>query len=89
MVYVHQKRLLTKKVSNIQEVKARGGRLIVIATEGDDQFNEIADDVIYIPFASNELTPLISVVPLQLLSYHIALKLGVMDQLVIWQKVLL
>ena len=65
-----------KMMSNIQEVKARGGRLIVIATEGDDQFNEIADDIIYIPLASNELTPLISVVPLQLLSYHIALKLG-------------
>ena len=64
-----------KMVSNIQEVKARGGRLIIIATESDTDITDFADDVIYIPEASAELTPLLSVSPLQLLSYHIALQL--------------
>ena len=63
-------------MSNIQEVNARGGRLILVATEGDESVKELTDDVIYIPAASDELTPLLSVIPLQQMSYHIALKLG-------------
>ncbi|MGA0241875.1 MAG: glutamine--fructose-6-phosphate transaminase (isomerizing) [Candidatus Marinamargulisbacteria bacterium] len=65
-----------KMMSNIQEVKARGGRLIMIGTEGDDALSDGSDDVIYIPAASDELTPLLTVIPLQIMSYYIAVQLG-------------
>ena len=65
-----------KVVSNIQEVKARGGRLIAIVTEGDTTVKELADYCIEIPNCFEELTPLLSNIPLQLLSYHIALLRG-------------
>lgn len=65
-----------KMMSNIQEVKARGGRLIAVATEGDEHIKDFADNVVYIPQVSDELSPLLSVIPLQQMSYHIALKLG-------------
>ena len=63
-------------VSNIQEVKARGGRLIAIVTEGDKTVKKLADYCIEIPNCFEELTPLVSNIPLQLLSYHIALMRG-------------
>ena len=62
-----------KVVSNIQEVKARGGKLIAIVTEGDNEVKSIADHCIEIPKCFREITPLLSIIPLQLLSYHIAL----------------
>ena len=65
-----------KVVSNIQEVKARGGRLIAIVTEGDKTVKEIADYCIEIPSCFEELMPLLSIIPLQLLSYHIAVLRG-------------
>ncbi|MBT3611780.1 MAG: glutamine--fructose-6-phosphate transaminase (isomerizing) [Flavobacteriales bacterium] len=65
-----------KVVSNIQEVKARGGRLIAIVTEGDKTVKELADDCIEIPSCLEQLTPLLTNIPLQLLSYHIALMRG-------------
>ena len=65
-----------KVLSNIQEVKARGGRLIAIVTEGDIEVKSIADHCIEIPKCFRELTPLLTVIPLQLLSYHIAVMLG-------------
>ena len=65
-----------KIVSNIQEVKARGGRLIAIVTEGDKTVKELADYCIEIPKCFNELTPLLANIPLQLLAYHIALLRG-------------
>ena len=65
-----------KVVSNIQEVKARGGRLIAIVTEGDKTVKGLADYCIEIPNCFEELTPLLSNIPLQLLSYHIALLRG-------------
>ena len=65
-----------KVVSNIQEVKARGGRLIAIVTEGDKTVKELADHCIEIPSCFEELAPLLSNIPLQLLSYHIALLRG-------------
>jgi glucosamine--fructose-6-phosphate aminotransferase (isomerizing) len=65
-----------KVVSNIQEVKARGGRLIAIVTEGDTEVKSIADHCIEIPKCFREITPLLSIIPLQLLSYHIALMRG-------------
>ena len=62
-----------KVVSNIQEVKARGGKLIAIVTEGDTEVKPIADYCIEIPKCFREITPLLTIIPLQLLSYHIAL----------------
>ncbi len=61
-----------KVVSNIQEVKARKGKLIAIVTEGDDQVNNIADHTIEIPDTDEHLVPLLATIPFQLLSYHIA-----------------
>jgi len=65
-----------KIVSNIQEVKARKGNLIAIVTEGDTQIKEMADHIIEIPKTSEEFTPILSVIPLQLLAYHIAVYRG-------------
>ncbi len=64
-----------KVVSNIQEVKARKGRVIAIATEGDDHIKTMADHVIYIPYCEECFLPLLAIVPLQLLSYNIAVML--------------
>lgn len=65
-----------KMVSNMQEIKARGGPLIAIATEGNEEIKEIADDVIYIPKTLEMLTPLLSVVPLQLFAYYFGVMRG-------------
>jgi len=65
-----------KVVSNIQEVKARKGVVIAIVTEGDEIIKEIADYTIEIPAIEEPLTPLLSVIPLQLLAYHIAVMRG-------------
>jgi glucosamine--fructose-6-phosphate aminotransferase (isomerizing) len=65
-----------KVVSNIQEVKARKGKIIAIVTEGDTEVKKIADYVIEIPETDEILVPLVSVIPLQLLSYHIAVMRG-------------
>lgn len=65
-----------KVVSNIQEVKARKGKVIAIVTEGDTVVNQMADHTIEIPETSDFLVPLISVIPLQLLSYHVAVMRG-------------
>ncbi|WP_299337624.1 glutamine--fructose-6-phosphate transaminase (isomerizing) [uncultured Psychroserpens sp.] len=65
-----------KVVSNIQEIKSRKGKIIGIVTEGDKQVKELADHVIEVPETIESLTPLLTTIPLQLLSYHIALMLG-------------
>src|SRR5512140_1129303 len=65
-----------KTISNLKEVKARSGRVIAIATEGDDEIQESADQVIYIPNAPEILAPILEIVPLQLLAYHIAVRRG-------------
>ena len=65
-----------KVVSNIQEIKSRSGKIIAIVTEGDTQVREIADHVIEVPDTEEALTPLLTTIPLQLLSYHIAVMLG-------------
>tara|TARA_R110002073_G_scaffold123234_2_gene266862 strand:+ start:44017 stop:45873 length:1857 start_codon:yes stop_codon:yes gene_type:complete len=64
-----------KVVSNIQEIKSRSGKIIAIVTEGDVTVKEIADHVIEIPDTEEALTPLLTTIPLQLLSYHIAVML--------------
>lgn len=61
-----------KVVSNIQEIKSRSGKIIAVVTKGDTQVKELADYVIEIPETSDALSPLITTIPLQLLSYHIA-----------------
>ena len=65
-----------KIVSNIQEVKARKGKVIAVVTEGDDLIHKIADYTIEVPHTLEPLMPLISVIPLQLLAYHIAILRG-------------
>jgi len=65
-----------KVVSNLQEVKARDGRLIVICDEGDEAIRKLADDVIEIPSTIEPLQPILSVIPTQLLAYYIALRRG-------------
>jgi len=65
-----------KTLSNLKEVKARSGKVIAIATEGDDEIAESADAVLYIPPAPELLTPILEIVPLQLLAYHIAVRRG-------------
>jgi glucosamine--fructose-6-phosphate aminotransferase (isomerizing) len=71
-----QDAVFDKNISNIEEVKARKGPVIAIGTEGDTTLAKICDDVILIPHAPDYLTPILSVIPLQLLSYHIAVALG-------------
>ncbi|MEZ5046794.1 MAG: glutamine--fructose-6-phosphate transaminase (isomerizing) [Chitinophagaceae bacterium] len=65
-----------KIVSNIQEVKARKGKIIAIVNEGDKVISKLADEVIEVPECDEILSPLVSIIPLQLLSYHIALLRG-------------
>ncbi len=65
-----------KVVSNIQEIKSRSGKIIAIVTEGDTEVRDLADHVIEVPETMELLTPLLTTIPLQLLSYHIAVMLG-------------
>lgn len=65
-----------KIVSNIQEIKSRKGKIIAVVTEGDQQVKELADHVIEVPETMESLTPLLTTIPLQLLSYHIAVMRG-------------
>ncbi|MDP5076636.1 MAG: glutamine--fructose-6-phosphate transaminase (isomerizing), partial [Nonlabens sp.] len=65
-----------KVVSNIQEIKSRSGKIIGIVTEGDIDVRDLADHVIEVPETLELLTPLLTTIPLQLLSYHIAVMLG-------------
>src|SRR6185312_15717558 len=65
-----------KIISNIEVVRARKGRVIAIATEGDEKIKDLAESVIYIPETLPMLTPMLSVIPLQLLAYYIAAARG-------------
>jgi glucosamine--fructose-6-phosphate aminotransferase (isomerizing) len=65
-----------KTISNLKEVKARSGVVIALATEGDADIKESVDHVLYIPPAPEELSPILEIVPLQLLAYHIAVRRG-------------
>jgi glutamine---fructose-6-phosphate transaminase (isomerizing) len=65
-----------KMVSNMQEIKARNGKIIAIATVGNKEIKKIADDVIYIPKTLEMLTPILSVIPLHLFAYYMAVVLG-------------
>ena len=65
-----------KMVSNIQEIKARNGKVIAVATEGNEDIQKIADDVIYIPKTLEMLTPILATIPLQLLAYYMGVLKG-------------
>lgn len=65
-----------KMMSNIEEIRAREGSVIVVATEGDNKIKEMGDDVIYIPETMEILYPLLTVIPLHLFSYYVAVALG-------------
>jgi glucosamine--fructose-6-phosphate aminotransferase (isomerizing) len=65
-----------KVMSNLEEIKARGGPVIAIAPQDDRQIGRLADDVIYVPRVDESLSPLINIIPLQLLAYHIAVLRG-------------
>ena len=65
-----------KVLSNIHEVRSRGGHIIAVATEGDEHIKDHAEDVIYVPDVPEALSPLVTVVPLQLLAYHAAVMRG-------------
>ena len=65
-----------KTMSNIKEVTARSGKVIAVATEGDEEIKEAADHVLFVPAAPELLLPILEVVPLQLLAYHIAVRRG-------------
>lgn len=71
-----QSDIYEKMISNIQEIKSRKGKVIVVATEGDETIKTHATEVIYIPRTHKLLTPLLAIIPLQLLAYHIAVARG-------------
>ena len=72
----HSELRYEKTMSNIKEVKARSGQVIAIATEGDEEIRESVDHVIHVPAAPDLLSPILEVVPMQLLAYHIAVRRG-------------
>jgi glucosamine--fructose-6-phosphate aminotransferase (isomerizing) len=63
-------------MANLEEIKARGGPVIAVAAEGDDRVWRLADDVIHTPAVEEYLQPIVTIVPLQLLAYHIAVLRG-------------
>jgi glucosamine--fructose-6-phosphate aminotransferase (isomerizing) len=65
-----------KVMSNIEEVRSRGGHIIAVATEGDENIKRLAEDVVFIPPCPEPLSPMVAVVPLQLIAYHAALLRG-------------
>ena len=76
VIVATQNPLYDKLMSNIQEIKARGGRVIAIVTEGDEKVRALADEYVELPKTIECLEPLLSTIPLQLLAYHIAVQKG-------------
>jgi len=70
------RKLYEKTLSNIQEVKARDGVVVAVVTQGDDHARKSADHLIEIPPTNELLAPILEIVPLQLLAYHIAVRRG-------------
>ncbi|MCM8757463.1 MAG: glutamine--fructose-6-phosphate transaminase (isomerizing) [Candidatus Omnitrophica bacterium] len=71
-----ESKVYEKMISNIQEIKSRQGKIIAIATQGDERIEEFTKEIIYIPKIDEFLSPLLVALPLQLLAYHIAVKRG-------------
>ncbi len=76
VAFVPQDEEYQKSISNVMEVKARQGRIILFGTEGDEQLRDITDDVIYLPAVSAAIAPILYTIPAQLLSYEIASRRG-------------
>ncbi len=76
MALVPQDGVYKKSISNVEEIKARQGRLVLIGTEGDEQLAALTDDVLYLPRVHEELNPLLYTIPAQLLAYEIANRRG-------------
>jgi glucosamine--fructose-6-phosphate aminotransferase (isomerizing) len=76
LVIANRSAVYEKVVSNLEQVRSRDGQVIVIATDGDDEIAEKANDVIYIPECGEYLTSILATVPLQLLAYHVAVLKG-------------
>ncbi|MGB4595103.1 MAG: glutamine--fructose-6-phosphate transaminase (isomerizing) [Anaerolineaceae bacterium] len=76
VVIAPQDALYEKMVSQIEQAKARSGKVIAVATVGDERLAELADDMLWIPKVSSLLSPVLAVIPLQLFAYHIAALLG-------------
>ena len=68
--------LYGKMLNNVNEVRARGGIVLAVATEGDDETAALVDDVVYVPEASPHVVPILMAVPMQLLAYHVAVRRG-------------
>ena len=68
--------LYRKMMSNVQQIVARGGRVIAVASKADDEVSAIAEDVIWVPEVSSMLAPVAYAIPVQLLAYHIAVSRG-------------
>jgi glucosamine--fructose-6-phosphate aminotransferase (isomerizing) len=76
LALVPQDEVYQKSISNVEEIKARQGRIILIGTEGDEHLKNIADDVIYLPKVNSAMNPILYTIPAQLLAYEIASKRG-------------
>ena len=72
IVVANQGPLYDKVISNLQEVKARDGEVIAVATEGDERIGSLTDRILWTPDVSREMCPILSTIPLQLLAYHVA-----------------
>ena len=68
--------LYNKIISNMQEVQSRNGRIFAVVTEGDEDVKKISEQVVEVPNTLNCLVPLLSVIPMQMLAYHVAVKKG-------------
>ncbi len=71
-----ESKVYEKMVSNLQEIKARKGKIITIATQGDEKIREHAEEIVYVPRCSELFSPLVVALPLQLIAYHVAVKRG-------------
>ena len=76
LALVPQDGVYQKVISNVEEIKARQGRLILIGTEGDQHLKTITDDIIYLPAVHEDMNPILYTVPAQLLAYAIATRRG-------------
>jgi glucosamine--fructose-6-phosphate aminotransferase (isomerizing) len=76
VVLAAQSAVLSKMMSNVQEIRARSGRIIAVAREGDAELPRLAERTIFVPSTLDPLVPILVVIPLQLLAYHIAVRRG-------------
>ena len=76
VVLAAQSAVLSKMMSNVQEIRARSGRIIAIAREGDAELPQLAERTLFVPSTLDPLVPILAVIPLQLLAYHIAVRRG-------------